>query len=83
MQAVKVKWQTGRHPEQLYEGTGSMDQRKYKDVKLIVDNEESLYLPFSDGDEFSFSVRDSIRFRIMASPPAPEHQPFMKAVLSV
>ena len=38
-----------------------MDQRKYKDVKLIVTNEESLYLPFSDGDEFSFSVRDYIK----------------------
>lgn len=38
-----------------------MGQRNYKDVKLIVTNEESLYLPFSDGDEFSFSVRDYIK----------------------
>ena len=38
-----------------------MDQRNYKDIKLIVSNEESLYLPFSDGDEFSFSVRDYIK----------------------
>ena len=48
-------------PEQIYGGTGSMDQRKYKDVKLIVNNEESLYIPFSEGDEFSFSVRDYIK----------------------
>lgn len=48
-------------PEQIHGGTGPMGQRNYKDVKLIVTNEESLYLPFSDGDEFSFSVRDYIK----------------------
>ena len=38
-----------------------MEQRKYKDVKLIVNDEDSLYMPFSDGDEFAFSVRDYIK----------------------
>ena len=45
----------------LYGGTGFMEQRKYKDVKLIVNDEDSLYMPFSDGDEFAFSVRDYIK----------------------
>ena len=47
----------------LYGGTGFMEQRKYKDVKLIVNDEDSLYMPFSDGDEFAFSVRDYIKTR--------------------
>ena len=45
----------------LYGWTGFMEQRKYKDVKLIVNDEDSLYMPFSDGDEFAFSVRDYIK----------------------